>query len=51
MTEKLFENDSYLCRFTARVEEGILEVTLNAECREEITVEQPGRALSEFQGA
>lgn len=38
-------------RFTARVEEGILEVTLNAECREEITVEQPGRALSEFQGA
>ena len=38
-------------RFTARVEEGILEVTLNAECREEITVERPGRALSEFQGA
>ena len=38
-------------RFSARVEEGILEVTLNAECREEITVERPGRALSEFQGA
>ena len=38
-------------RFTARVENGVLEVTLQAECREEIAVEQPGRALSEFQGA
>ena len=38
-------------RFTARVENGALEVTLQAECREEIAVEQPGRALSEFQGA
>lgn len=38
-------------RYEARVEGDTLAVTLYAECREEITAEQPGRALSEFQGA
>ena len=38
-------------RYEARVEGDTLAVTLYAECREEITTEQPGRALSEFQGA
>ena len=38
-------------RYEARVEGETLAVTLYAECREEITTEQPGRALSEFQGA
>lgn len=37
-------------RFSAKVTEGTLEVTLLAECREEITREQPGRPLSEFGG-
>lgn len=37
-------------RYEARLEGDTLAVKLMAECREEITAEQPGRALSEFQG-
>ena len=38
-------------RYEARVEGETLAVTLYAECREEITTEQPGRTMREFQGA
>lgn len=37
-------------RYEARLEGDTLAVKLMAECREEITAERPGRALSEFQG-
>ena len=32
--------------FTARVEDGLLRVTLQAECREEIGTEAPGAGVS-----
>ncbi len=38
-------------QYEARLDGDTLTVTLTAECREEITMEQPGRALSEFQGS